>query len=221
MAAPFPHDISTSNDGLSSPSTAPAAAPGQPQHKRVYQACIPCRRRKVKCDLGSVDNPQDPPCVRCRRESKECFFSATRRKRKAEDDGQEESLDGDQFSDDYIKRNARKMPHVSPPASTRQESMGAPASARSAAPYADPAVHPGPPLTPGGSIGRAQPLRRPQHSADDEGHPDDSNTYYENNEAREVLRKHVYGPHDAMSLLLDAATTRYFHCRHPNSEGRY
>ena len=58
-----------------------------PQHKRVYQACIPCRRRKVKCDLGSVDNPGDPPCVRCRRESKECFFSATRRKRKTEDGG--------------------------------------------------------------------------------------------------------------------------------------
>ncbi|PSR94215.1 hypothetical protein BD289DRAFT_338620, partial [Coniella lustricola] len=55
------------------------------QHKRVYQACIPCRRRKVRCDLGSVDNPHDPPCVRCRRESKECYFSATRRKRKTDD----------------------------------------------------------------------------------------------------------------------------------------
>ena len=58
-----------------------------PQHKRVYQACIPCRRRKVRCDLGSVDNPHDPPCVRCRRESKDCYFSATRRKRKTDDDG--------------------------------------------------------------------------------------------------------------------------------------
>jgi len=36
-----------------------------------------------------VDDPHEPPCVRCRRESKECFFSATRRKRKADsaDDG--------------------------------------------------------------------------------------------------------------------------------------
>jgi hypothetical protein len=39
--------------------------------RRVYQACIPCRRRKVKCDLGSVHNPSDPPCMRCRRESRE------------------------------------------------------------------------------------------------------------------------------------------------------
>lgn len=79
----------------------------QPQHRRGYQACDPCRKRKVKCDLGSkssscdatpiwlkareanlvptplgVDNPRAPPCVRCRRESKRCEFSATRRKRK-------------------------------------------------------------------------------------------------------------------------------------------
>ncbi|KAL9128162.1 MAG: hypothetical protein Q9217_003105 [Psora testacea] len=59
-------------------------------HKRVYIACIPCRKRKVRCDLGPVDDPHEPPCVRCRRESKECFFSATRRKRKA--DGADEEL---------------------------------------------------------------------------------------------------------------------------------
>ncbi|KAA8895872.1 hypothetical protein FN846DRAFT_995140 [Sphaerosporella brunnea] len=72
-----------------SDSTLPPAAsqtprlppPPQPVHKRTYQACIPCRQRKVRCDLGSVEAPHDPPCVRCRRESKECFFSATRRKR--------------------------------------------------------------------------------------------------------------------------------------------
>ncbi|KAJ5587498.1 uncharacterized protein N7459_003263 [Penicillium hispanicum] len=55
------------------------------QHRRGYQACDPCRKRKVKCDLGSVDNPRPPPCVRCRRESKRCEFSATRRKRKSSD----------------------------------------------------------------------------------------------------------------------------------------
>ena len=30
-----------------------------------------------------VDNPSKPPCLRCRREHKECFFSVTRRKRKS------------------------------------------------------------------------------------------------------------------------------------------
>ncbi|KAI5291597.1 hypothetical protein KEM54_003190 [Ascosphaera aggregata] len=56
-----------------------------PQHRRGYQACDACRKRKVKCDQGSVDNPRPPPCVRCRREGKRCEFSATRRKRKVAD----------------------------------------------------------------------------------------------------------------------------------------
>ncbi|KAM0114438.1 zinc finger transcriptional activator [Aspergillus fumigatus] len=64
----------------------------QPQHRRGYQACDPCRKRKVKCDLGSVDNPRPPPCVRCRRESKRCEFSATRRKRKPSEI--EDNVDG-------------------------------------------------------------------------------------------------------------------------------
>jgi hypothetical protein len=186
---------------------------GTPQHKRVYQACIPCRRRKVKCDMGSVDNPHDPPCVRCRRESKECFFSATRRKRK-HDDGGPDSLDGYEY-DDYTVRNGRKMAHTSPPASVRQSSMGAPPSSRSAVQYGDNApVAPGPPLTPGGSIGRPQPLRRPNQGSRDDSHrmdgrnSEESNTQLENLEAQEVMRREVYGPHDALDLLYKAATDR-------------
>ncbi|KAF7589265.1 hypothetical protein BBP40_004523 [Aspergillus hancockii] len=73
----------------------------QPQHRRGYQACDPCRKRKVKCDLGSVDNPRPPPCVRCRRESKRCEFSATRRKRKPSE--VEETADG------VLRRDKRMM----------------------------------------------------------------------------------------------------------------
>ena len=53
-----------------------------------------------------MDDPHDPPCVRCRRESKECYFSATRRKRKIE--GEESDLEQDLVNDDYAKRNGRK-----------------------------------------------------------------------------------------------------------------
>lgn len=187
-----------------------------PQHKRVYQACIPCRRRKVKCDLGSVDNPGDPPCVRCRRESKECYFSPTRRKRKT-DDGREDSLDASEFGDDYVTRNGRKNLYGSPQASVRQSSMGAPTSSRSGAPYTDnSATSLGPPLTPGGSIGRREPLRRPNQVSPEapqgrrrqERHSDEneSNTQLENFEAQEVMRRQVYGPHDALDLLYKAAT---------------
>ena len=212
--APYANQLASPNGDHGSPSgqqAQAAAAAGQPAHKRVYQACIPCRRRKVKCDLGSVDNPGDPPCVRCRRESKECFFSATRRKRKAED-GKEESLDGYDIGDDYIVRNGRKMVHGSPPASIRQGSMGAPMSARADPRYADAPVVPGPPLTPGGSIGRTQPLRRPGHGPEQHqsygGHSDEANTRMENLEAQEVMRREVYGPHDALDLLYKAATDR-------------
>lgn len=34
-----------------SPSPRPAQST---QHRRGYQACDPCRQRKVKCDLGSM-----------------------------------------------------------------------------------------------------------------------------------------------------------------------
>lgn len=47
--------------------------------KRNYVACLNCRTRKVKCDLGSVENPHDPPCARCKRERKECVFVESKR----------------------------------------------------------------------------------------------------------------------------------------------
>ena len=50
------------------------------RHRRNYQACEPCRERKVKCDLGDVDNPTAGPCAKCARESKDCYFSNTRKK---------------------------------------------------------------------------------------------------------------------------------------------
>lgn len=30
------------------------STPARDQHRRGYQACDPCRKRKVKCDLGSM-----------------------------------------------------------------------------------------------------------------------------------------------------------------------
>ncbi|KAF2965045.1 hypothetical protein GQX73_g8528 [Xylaria multiplex] len=176
-----------------------SSGPTQPQHKRVYQACIPCRRRKVRCDLGSVDNPHDPPCMRCRRESKECFFSATRRKRKNDDDA-------DEYQDEYIIRNGRKRHYLddTPPVAADDDERK---------PF-NPV-----PLTPGGSAGRNQPLRRtdtlhdlhhvaadgPRRSSYTES-TEDSNAQLENLEAQNVMRKGVYGPHDALDLLYKAAT---------------
>jgi hypothetical protein len=51
------------------------------------KACDNCRLKRVRCQLGSVDEPQDPPCARCRRENKQCYFSSTRNKRTKIDGG--------------------------------------------------------------------------------------------------------------------------------------
>lgn len=114
--------------------------------------------------------------------------------------------------DDYIVRNGRKMVQGSPTSDVRQY-MPAPLS-RPSVPYrgGSPGI-PGPPLTPGGSVGRTQPLRRPQQEHPDAVHDyerglDESNAQLENLEAQEVLRKGLYGPHDALDLLYKAATDR-------------
>ncbi|EEQ89924.2 C6 transcription factor [Blastomyces dermatitidis ER-3] len=110
-----PHDAAAANPNNTAagkgantgtnPGFSPRRSPSPaPQHRRGYQACDPCRKRKVRCDLGSVDNPRPPPCVRCRRESKRCEFSATRRKRKVP-----EAANGDAEEDTTLRRDKRMM----------------------------------------------------------------------------------------------------------------
>lgn len=49
----------------------------KPKWRRNYKACLNCRIKKVRCDLGPVDNPHPPPCERCRRQQRECLFTNT------------------------------------------------------------------------------------------------------------------------------------------------
>ena len=107
MADPYPLS-QYAGSVESSQSTATATA----GHKRGYQACMPCRKRKVRCDLGPVDNPHDPPCVRCRREAKECTFAATRRKRRP--DGEEDGLgdDEDEIATHLARRKSARTGSV-------------------------------------------------------------------------------------------------------------
>jgi hypothetical protein len=166
-------------------SASPPATKGS-QHTRTYQACIPCRRRKVRCDLGPVDHPHDPPCVRCRRESKECYFSATRRKRRADDEDEFDEVD------DYEVRNGRKR--------MRSENGHLPEPIVTSANGAYIAQ----PLTPGGSVGRYEPLRRPTTSA---GLPPPNNEEDQkvNNETMAALQAgEIYSGHDALNLLVEA-----------------
>ncbi len=53
---------------------APPRAP-----KRAYQACNPCRKRKARCMREERrDGTFDDSCVRCKRERKQCVFTAER-----------------------------------------------------------------------------------------------------------------------------------------------
>lgn len=49
-------------------------------YQRTYKACIPCRQRKAKCELGTGPDgvSSGPPCARCRREQKDCAFTKKR-----------------------------------------------------------------------------------------------------------------------------------------------
>lgn len=176
-------------------------SPPSTAHRRVYQACIPCRKRKVKCDLGSVDNPSAPPCVRCRRETKECYFSVTRRKQKLDEN------DVPIFDPDFVDRNARKRQFTSdsgsePPEVRPDSSAGRPLNpAYRHTPIQPPAVS----TTPGSALGQYDTLSRSEHGGPSRP-VDDGNDIYHNPEAESAMRKEIYGPHDALDLLYQAAT---------------
>lgn len=141
----------------------------------------------MRCDLGPVDNPHDPPCVRCRRESKECFFSATRRKRK--NDGEDEYDE----ADDYEIRNGRKRARSD---DVRKVDITT----------SNNAAYLSQPLTPGGSIGRYEPLRRPTTSGGPQPEPENEEDRKVNNETVATLQAgEVYSGHDALNLLFEAA----------------
>nr|POF18614.1 putative transferase caf17, mitochondrial [Quercus suber] len=159
-----------------------------PRHNN-NNACIPCRRRKVRCDLGSVDNPHDPPCKRCSRESKECFFSATRRKKKGGRNGS-----GDEESEveevDYAVRSGRKRARTSLSARPETEHYEAEESDE--------------PRTPGGSKGRSKPLPRPTPAKPVVYGEEDHKA---SDMAAGVLQfREVHSGHDALKVLSDLAS---------------
>lgn len=82
--APNPSTFHSSNEPAIVTGTAPfASSDPKPQEKktfrRSYKACLNCRFKKIKCDLGDLASPSEPPCARCRREGKKCEFSVSRR----------------------------------------------------------------------------------------------------------------------------------------------
>ncbi|KAJ5098666.1 hypothetical protein N7532_005667 [Penicillium argentinense] len=195
-------------------SLSPSAAP---QHRRGYQACDPCRKRKVKCDLGSVDNPRPPPCVRCRRESKRCEFSATRRKRKLSEAAEDTEGPGP-----VLQRDKRMMigevsvkdqPTEGSPFPSSEPSFDAEAfRARQRWPETTPAAAAQryTPSAPSSSTTRpfveTRTPRLPQYSAGDRNSvPVYGGQPMMNRTAVELLSPAITNTHDALHLLSEAA----------------
>lgn len=126
--------------------------------------------------------------MRCRRESKQCYFSATRRKKKrpGEDISENQSDTGDDVPYE-IKGGRKKLRTSSNPNGELYEEDDAP-------------------RTPGGSIGRTQPLHRPtsakQMQYGEEDHKAAEQT------VGLLQAAEVHGGHDALKLLYEAATVQ-------------
>ncbi|EEP80094.1 conserved hypothetical protein [Uncinocarpus reesii 1704] len=224
--APTPAPDLTAN-----PSFSPHRSPSPPpQHRRGYQACDPCRKRKVKCDLGSVDNPRPPPCVRCRRESKRCEFSATRRKRKVSDEDDKSNV---------LRRDKRMMSadgSMPPEDATNSNKVnGVTSHPRAAVQPYEPDVRPSsqrqwddsPPGPPHRiSVPSTQPYPAPTSVPSDQYHPPlppsrstsfagnvrpiltgvlESGQHMMNKTAAELLSPAISNTHDALHLLSEAA----------------
>ncbi|KAJ5120347.1 uncharacterized protein N7515_009735 [Penicillium bovifimosum] len=175
-------------------------------HRRGYQACDPCRKRKVKCDLGSVDNPRPPPCVRCRRESKRCEFSATRRKRKTSD------IAGDEAEAAAILHRDKRMMvgevaknkspvEVEAPPFASDPSQFDPESVRVKQRWSEaPSATPAPRYTPSAPISRAPP-----YSVERTVPPSYGGPPMMNRTAVELLSPAITNTHEALHLLSEAA----------------
>lgn len=164
---------------------------------------IPCRKRKVRCDLGPVDDPHEPPCQRCRRESKECYFSATRRKRRASS-GEDEIRDGEDLADEPAAYNVRrKGARVSAPFQAGQTVMQ-----DGVQPTHPGSISTGSPLD-GYSYGPpGQPRPSSQYAIDQtpSGKADDGQDQELTNEAAAALfQSPINTPGDALHLLLQAS----------------
>ncbi|KAK1927726.1 hypothetical protein DB88DRAFT_479042 [Papiliotrema laurentii] len=86
IAVPQTTASSTSGREDQADSTPPKPKKDDSGPKRGYRACVHCRMRKARCDLGDVNAPSSPPCSRCRREQRTCVFVPSKRRKKRPDD---------------------------------------------------------------------------------------------------------------------------------------
>ena len=159
------------------------AISAQPKHifVRSYQACVPCRKRKVRCDLGDPGNPSDPPCQRCRREHKDCFFQDIRTKKSTPIKAENSS-----------SKNGIATNTPTPPAKRQRHGE------TTASVAVTPSL-PLPPLLDPLAEDVYCPPRHHHHHHPAATGPSESNT------AERILHKEVHNANEALNLLYEAA----------------
>lgn len=140
----------------------------------------------MKCDLGSVDNPSDPPCSRCRRESKQCYFASERRKKRKT--GEQHDSEEEEEGLFEIRNGTRK----------RVRSRGLSEVRNDAEDIARP-------RTPGGSIALSRPLQRPTTAKPVQFKEEDEKI--SEHTAALLQHRELHSGHDALNMLHAAATT--------------
>ncbi|KAJ5550063.1 hypothetical protein N7535_001994 [Penicillium sp. DV-2018c] len=189
-------------------------------YQRTYKACIPCRQRKAKCDLGTGPDglPIGPPCARCRRELRECIFPEKR----AWERSRKRAHSPESYETGISPRHGRQLSTTSPDGSVLVQGQTQHAhqanEARTTIPETSfhrkqsfqqpgwPYQHDQPGSTPGAfdhpSVGPPRADQSPSHA-------------YENNKQRSnstlansMMRTVVASGNDALNILFEAATAQ-------------
>ncbi|OQE46287.1 hypothetical protein PENCOP_c001G01818 [Penicillium coprophilum] len=194
-----------------------ASRPDKP-YQRTYKACIPCRQRKAKCDLGTGPDglPIGPPCARCRRELRECVFPEKR----AWERSRKRARSPDSYEADVSPRDARQPPTASPASSNVAQGQTPNAHVNNVANSSPEMNFHQEPNLPSGwpyhrnqtgshrgsldrpSVGSSQTDQSPSHVYENNRHRANSTL------ASSMMRTVVASGNDALNILFEAATAQ-------------
>ncbi|KAI2726285.1 transcriptional regulator family: Fungal Specific TF [Penicillium roqueforti] len=204
-----------------------SARPDKP-YQRTYKACIPCRQRKAKCDLGTDPGglPIGPPCARCRRELRECVFPEKR----AWERSRKRARSPESYETDVSPRHATqltKSPDSSIPVQGRTQNLHHTSDVANLTPETNFQKPPG--FQSGWPYHRGQagshhgsldhPSVGPSRTDQSPSHTYENNTHRANSTlASSMMRTVVTSGNDALNILFEAATAQEDHSPDTGSE---
>ena len=173
---------------------------GSREFRRVYKACLTCQKRKSKCELDENAYATGRPCLRCRREMKECVFVEKRAtpKRRKRSTNESMNTEGRHDPENFVNSNANlhgQPTHNTPTISSNQGSV-------------QPATSPDGEAGPSLLRTRASAIERPEYAA----------SPATDSLADSVMRTVVSSGNDAMNLLFEAARQEG-DCEAQNAQG--